>query len=284
MMQTPRELTIAEYNNHFTEWWNRVFTEYKERKNCIWLAGPTSYVFSLDDVKFAVDLQVRRSVDLEKVRTRLMSDVSEISFILITHQHDDHMCIPLMRELANTDIIWYIPYGTREDLIKKSLIKKENIIWVKDGDCWEIGQLKFRAFKSPHTKPGEAVFLQCGYEIQAPEGKILISGDIRDYEYEGFPEFGDVDLCFAHLWAGNDALNSESYMPLLKQFVECHASFAAKKYFLCHLYEIGREDKYLWHSGHAELAKKMFHEILPESVIEVPNIGDRICMDLQKGK
>ena len=79
-------------------------------------------------------------------------------------------------------------------------------------------------------------------------------------------------------------MNSDSYMPLLKQFVECHASFAAKKYFLCHLYEIGREDKYLWHSGHAELAKKMFHEILPESVIEVPNIGDRVCIDLQKGK
>lgn len=278
------ENIINEYEEHFVEKWNRIFREYKRKDNCVWLAGPTAYVFSLEGQKFAVDLQIRREQERKKVKGCLLEQLSELSFVLITHQHDDHMCIPLMQELANTNIKWYIPYGTRADLIEKSKLKEENIIWVKAGDVWKVGKIQIRAFETPHTKPGEKIFLQCGYEITTPGGKILIPGDVRDYDYTGYPDFGDVDMCFAHLWAGNNALDEESYMPILKEFVRFHAELQAKQYFLCHLYEIGRSSTYMWHDGHAAIAKDLLSGMLPNSKIVVPGLGDSYSIAFREEK
>lgn len=273
MLMTPLQSAIADYDKNFINNWNKVFSEYKTQNQMFWLAGPTSYVFSLKNVRFAVDLQIRREEDIEKLKTQLVSDTDKLSFILITHEHGDHMCVSLMNALKDTDIKWYIPFGAREDYIEKSEIKRENIVWVNPGDYWQIGNIKFSAFYSPHAKPGNEKFLQCGYEISTPDKKILITGDVRDYEYSGYPDFEKVDICFSHLWAGNDSMNPENYMPLLNDFVNFNAKLKAKKYYLCHLYELGRKDINLWDYSHAGLATKMFYSIIPESIIEVPRIG-----------
>lgn len=283
MLCSPLESAIADYDKNFINNWNRVFSEYRETDNCFWLAGPTSYVFSLNSQKFAVDLQIRRQVDFDKLKAQLVKDTDMLKFILITHQHDDHMCLPLMKALKDTDIIWYIPKGTREDLIERSELKKDKIVWVESGDCWQAGALKIRAFSSPHAKPGSEIFPQCGYEITAPGGKILLTGDVRDYDYNGYPHFGQVDICFSHLWAGNDSQNPENYMPLLKDFVAYNAKLGAKKYYLCHLYELGRADRNLWDFSHAGLAAKMFYSMLPDSITEVPRIGCRYAIDFENG-
>ena len=90
--------TLADYDLHFEDWWRGIFSEYREGDgDRLWLAGPSSYVFSLSGVRFAVDLQIRRACDLERVKDTLVEDLSELSFMLITHQHDDHFCIPLMQ-------------------------------------------------------------------------------------------------------------------------------------------------------------------------------------------
>ena len=281
MLNTPLESAIADYERNFVNNWNRVFSEYRKKENRFWLAGPTSYVFSLEGQRFAVDLQIRRDSDFEKLASQLVSDTDAVSFMLITHQHGDHMCVPLMNALKDTDIKWYIPKGTRQDYIERSGIKEENIVWVQPGDTWQAGSLKFRAFSSPHARPGKEIFLQCGYEITTPDGKILITGDVRDYDYDGYPDFGNVDVCFSHLWAGNDSQNPENYMPMLRDFVTYNAKLKAKKYYLCHLYELGRKDRYLWDFSHAGLATKMFYSLLPDSVVEVPRIGHSYPLDLK---
>ena len=283
-MPKTLEMVIEEYEKHFVEKWEQIFDEYKQMDNRVWFAGPTAYVFSLKGIKFAVDLQIRRENEREKVMENLLEQVKELAFVLITHQHDDHMCIPLMQHLKDTDIKWYIPCETRTDLIEKSQIKKENIVWVKPGDVWNVGEVQIRAFETPHTKPGEKLFLQCGYEIMSSEGRILIPGDVRDYDYRGYPEFGEIDVCFAHLWAGNDALNKEYYMPVLKEFVEFHSRLKAKNYFLCHLYEIGRKSTFMWNEEHAEEAKKMFSSALQQSKIVVPCLGESRSISFRKEK
>ena len=47
----------------------------------------------------------------------------------------------------------------------------------------------------------------------------------------------------------------------------------AKKYFICHLYEIGRKEKFMWHSGHAEAAINMFKKSKPDCNVNVPEGG-----------
>lgn len=275
MNRTPLAAGLADYDENFTKYWHKVFAEYKkpEAGDRMWLAGPSSYVFSLAGEKFAVDLQIRRRKDFESVLPTMVEELSDLSFMLITHEHDDHMCAPLMRTLKDTDIRFYIPHDCRRELVEATGVKEENIVWVKPGDTWQIGVLTFRAFHTPHVKPGSGIMAERGYEIIAPTGKIIIPGDIRDYDYHEYPDFGKVDLCISHLWAGNDALEPENYMPLLQDFVRVSAGFGAKRYFLCHLYEIGRTEKYMWHYGHAGLAAGMFYKIAPECAVEVPRLG-----------
>jgi len=251
----------------------------------MWLIGPTAYLFSIAGQKLAVDPMIRCEWALEAVLPRLIEDFSSVSFVLITHQHDDHMCIPLMRALKDTPIRWYLPYGCRQDLVDKSEIKKENIVWVHDGDVFTFGDLTVRVFDTPHVPAGEdmASFIERGYELIAPQGRVLMPADVRNYDYDGYPDFGDVDLCLSHLWAGNDAKNPENYLPMLEKFAAFSAKFQAKQYFLCHLYEIGRKEIHMWRDEHAEIATRMISERLPYSRVRVPRIGESYAL-FEEGK
>lgn len=274
---SPLAIAIRDYDEHFFGRWTRAFDEFltSAGEDRMWLVGPSSYLFSVAGQKFAVDPQIRRTTAFDALLPRFVEDFSQVSFVLITHQHDDHMCIPLMRALKDTAIRWYLPYGCRADLVEKSEIKKENIVWVHDGDEFVFGDLTVRAFDTPHVPAGEdmASFIERGYELIAPNGRVLMPADVRNYDYDAYPDFGEIDLCISHLWAGNDALNPENYLPMMQKFADFSARFRAKRYFLCHLYEVGRKELYMWHDGHAEEAIRMLGERLPESRVEVPRIG-----------
>lgn len=275
MTTSPLTAALADYDNNFTANWNRVFSKLQtpECSNEVMFAGPTSYVFSLCGQKFAVDLQIRRSCDFEALKPHLLEQLSQLRFMLITHEHDDHMCLPIMNLLRDTDIHWYIPSESKRELVYSSGLKDENITWVQRGASFRIGELDISAFYSPHVSDPSEKFDQRGYLITSPKLKILMPGDVRNYNYDGYPDFGELDLCFSHVWAGNDALNAENYMPMIEKFAAFNAKFRAKKYLLCHLYEVGREEKYLWHYGHAGIAMKLMYEAIPESIVEVPRIG-----------
>jgi len=271
------ESVISDYDKNFVSYWEGIFSSFSSHNSGdrVWFAGPSAYVFAFGGEKFAMDLQIRRQSDFEKIKPRLHDFVKDVSFVLITHQHDDHMCIPLMRELKDTDIRWYIPHDCSRHLIESSGLKDENIVKVKPGDVFEIGNITVKAFHSPHVRADEnELFAQRGYEISSHGKKLLFPGDVRDYDFSDYPDFGNVDICFSHLWAGNDSINESLYMPMLKKFADFNSAFHAKKYFLCHLYELGREEKYLWSYKHAGIAKDMFYGNIPESTIEIPKFGN----------
>jgi len=270
-----------DYDLNFPKYWNKVFSEYKKREydNRVWFVGPTSYVFSLSGVRFAVDLQVRRACDFEKISAGLSKDTSELLFVLITHQHDDHMCISLMRALKDMPIVWYIPKGTHEHLIGMTELPEEKIVRVSSGDTFKIGDISVKAFESTHERPGEKpVFLQLGYEIESPKGRLLLPADVRNYDNSLYPDFSETDICFSHLWAGDDAVNAEKYMPRLEAFAEFYSRFGAKKYFLCHLYEIARDFGHMWRYSHAGLAMELFLEKSPTSEVLIPHLGSSYAL------
>jgi hypothetical protein len=65
---------------------------------------------------------------------------------------------------------------------------------------------------------------ELGYRISSKDGSILLPGDVRDYNYCGYPDFvysgaGGTDLCISHLWAGKNALDESAYMPVIKAIV-----------------------------------------------------------------
>ena len=275
-MDYVKDYIKKDYDLNFVKYWDKVFSEYKDERfdNRVWFAGPTSYVFSISGTHFALDPQIRRECDFEKLRDNLAEYTSKIEFVLITHQHDDHMCIPLMRELKDSPIIWYIPEGTHEDLIAKTELAPEKIVRVRSGDSFKIGSITVKAFKSTHERPGEKeVFEQLGYEIATPCGKLLFPADVRNYDPGLYPEFSDIDICFAHLWAGDDTVNAEKYKPLLLEFADFYSGIGAKKYFICHLYEIARDLYHMWRYTHAAEAMEIFMGKIPTSEVVIPHLG-----------
>lgn len=277
MERTLLDRTLAEYDCHFEEWWRGIFSEYKgEERDRLWLAGPSSYVFSLGGVRFGVDLQIRRACDLEKVAPTLAEDLAGLSFILITHQHDDHFCIPLLQRLRDTRVRFYVPFGMKEELIEEAGLRRENIVYLKSGDVIREGDVTVRAFTSPHLGAGadQSRFPELGYEISCARGRVLIPADVRDYSFAAYPDFGKVDLCLAHVWGGDDALDAGAYLPILRECADFFARFRAKEYFFAHLYEIGRPDLYMWHEGHAALVGEWIKKRLPDTRTAVPRIGE----------
>lgn len=282
MNNSLRNVAISDYDKNFICKWKNAFDDFKiTSDNKFYLIGPSSYLFSIDGIKFAVDPQIRRQSDLKKLSKELINDFSNVSFVLITHEHGDHLCPSLINCLKDLDIEWFIPKGARSDYIERTGLAEKKITWINTGDVIKKGNLTIKSFFTPHAV-GKQPFLQCGYEIVCSKGKIIIPGDIRDYDYDGYPDFGKVDLCISHLWAGKNSLDENLYLPMLENFVEASCRFSADKYFLCHLFEIGRDEQSLWSFKHAGLAMNMFYELLPESVVEVPYIGK--SYDLFKGK
>lgn len=274
---TERERAILDYDENFIKYWDAAFSELKcagASDNKVWLVGPSSYLFSIGGVKFAVDPQIRRAEDLEKIRDRLCDDLAALSFVLITHQHDDHFCAPLIREVKDLPLVWYLPGDMPKRFIEGAELCEKKCVFLSDGESFSVGDITVSAFSSPHVRQGSDVFMpELGYHIKTEKGSILIPGDIRDYSYRGYPRFEGVDLCFSHLWAGDNAIDEEAYLPMLEKFVDLSVSFKAKRYFICHLYEIGRKEKYLWHQGHAALAVKMFLKKAPSVAVEIPSLG-----------
>ena len=272
---------IEEYDRDFISRWRKIFEEHRSSpdEDRLWLAGPTSYIFNFGGEKFAVDPQIRRDKDKEILYPEVAEAFSEVSFVLITHDHGDHMCPSLMNALKDLPITWYLPKNARRDYIEASEIKEENIVYVSGGDLFEIGDLKIKAYYTPHGKPGGKFPYQCGYEIISPRGTVFIPGDVRDYDYHGYEGLGKVDLCLSHLWAGNNAIDEAEYMPIMEKYADFTAVFNAKKYFLCHLYEIGRTEQYMWHDGHAERAAKLLKERLPDTDAFVPRVGESYSLN-----
>ena len=270
---------LAEYDRHFPENWRGVFAALaKAAQDRLWLAGPTSYLFSLAGQKFAVDPQIRRQTDLERVQDTLAADTASLSFVLITHPHADHMCLPLMKLLRDTPIRWYIPADIPDEMLRPADLHPETVLRVRHGDVIREGDLAIHVFNSCHVRPGKKPYPQCGYAICSPAGNILMPVDVRDYSFRDYPDFGEVDLCLSHVWAGDDALHPENYLPMLQQFARFSAQFAARRYFLCHLYEIGRTEEFMWHHGHAAIASENLRALLPDSLVEVPRLWEEYSL------
>ena len=273
---SPKERALRDYDENFITYWKRAFSQLKaasEKENRMWLVGPTAYLFSIGGVKFAVDLQIRRETDMALLAPGLSEDLRALSFVLITHQHDDHFCIPLIRQAQELAITWYLPQNMPAKFAEAAGIRTENVKLLQAGDRFSVGPLTVSAFYTPHAQRGAEPYPQLGYWLKTPLGSVLLPADVRDYGFRDYPAFGPVDLCISHVWAGNDAINECAYTPLLEQFAQFSLQFGAKRYFLCHLYEIGRAPQYLWHEGHARQAAGLLVKQDPHIQVDVPRLG-----------
>jgi L-ascorbate metabolism protein UlaG (beta-lactamase superfamily) len=263
----------AEYDKTFEERWRCVLKDFQSTaEDAMHICGPSSYLFTLAGEKIAVDPQIRRKSDFALVEDTIKEYFGSLSAILITHEHDDHFCTPLARLLKDTDVIYYLPHDMHQKWIDESELPPERIRFVRPGDVFKIGGVTVKAFHTPHRPFGADWELpERGYELSTEKGRVLLPGDIREYAYTDYPkELYGADLCIAHVWAGNDSIHPEEYLPKMEKAADLFSLFAAKKYFLAHLYEIGRAQNVMWDTEHANLLAGMLKERLPQCEASAP--------------
>lgn len=264
-----------EYDESFPERFTLALKACMESdEDALYIIGPSSYLFSLGGVKIAVDPQVRRASDLERVKDAILAYFPRLSAVLVSHEHDDHFCTPLARLVKHLDLCWYLPEGIRQRWVDESELREENIRLVKEGDILTLGGVKVKVFDSPHRPFGaEWDMPERGYELATERGRVLLPGDIREYAYESYPPLQGADICITHVWAGNDTIDEEKYLPMMEKAADFFARFRAKTYLFAHLYEIGREQIVMWDTSHANLLGERIRQRLPEAKALTPILG-----------
>jgi hypothetical protein len=275
MREEWKSAAIEDYQKSYRVKWNRVFGQIQSNRydHHVWLLGPSSYVLLTDGIRWGMDLQFRMPWILDTVRDKVVEDLSTLDFILLTHEHSDHLDYSLLSMLADQPIRWIIPAFFDQDKILATGLSPQRITWVEPGHVYVMGSFTLTTFDSLHFRPNGQGVREIGYLVKTSRSRILFPGDVRDYNINKMPHFGQIDCLFSHVWlGGGNALNLPCE-PYLTNFCDFTIALNSKLVFLTHLYEIGRPIEEMWTYTHAGLAVDGLLARNPSLEIVVPRIG-----------
>ena len=266
---------IIEYDKSLKARAQKALDEFfNTQEDSIYLMGPTSYLISICGTKIAVDPQIRRKEDFEDLKGLLLSYLPSLDGILISHEHDDHFSTPLAKLLKHTHLHWYLPKGMRKSCVDESELLEKNITFVKEGDTLKIGSLSIEVYNSLHVPFGRTdELVERAFFISCDKGSIFLPGDVREYEYVGYHGMKKPDLCIAHVWAGDNSIDANLYLPKMDAEAKFLSAFNADFYFLAHLYELGRDQAHMWDIGHANMLAERIKKHNNNAKVNIPIVG-----------
>ena len=107
--------------------WRRVTREWRESTegNPAWLTYAANYLFSFAGYKWALDPFAMSSRVNNLAAPDYRTDLGSLSLIVLTHEHNDHLDLPLIHDLSDMDIQWVIPSYLQEKIGRESLGRAE---------------------------------------------------------------------------------------------------------------------------------------------------------------
>ena len=219
----------AEILARYPSLWLKMITEWNSPgpDDRAWLMYSANYLFRTNNVRWAMDplRLIHRLPQAPDVNAA--QDLKALSFVLLTHQHADHLDLGLIRELRHLPIIWVIPEPILALIQDQIDLPQKNVIVPRELAPIEIQGIKITPFPGLHWEKLEKVnslrgVPSTGYLIEFQNKRWLFPGDTRTYDASQLPSFESVDGLFAHLWLGRGcALLDEP--PLLDAFCRfCH--------------------------------------------------------------
>ena len=206
-----------------------------------------------------------------------------MEFVLLTHNHADHLDFDLLRTLRNHPITWVVPEAMQAVVVEKGGISKKQILNPVPMKTMVIKGIRITPFGSLHWElppPGKIEphgVPEIGYLVELNGKRWLFPGDIRDYRADQLPKFGEIDVLFAHLWLGRKCALLE-YPPFVKEFCKFCADLEPKKANLAHLDEYGRPADNLWDDHHAGLVISEFSQAAPGIPMDLFHTGERVSI------
>lgn len=238
------------------------------------LINSSSYLFSTNGYRWAMDIAFRNIQYLSKIPSEISKYFGNLDLAVLTHAHADHMEESSIRALSQTEFSWLVPDFIVEDLVKFG-IRREKIIVAKVGEILSVGPLTVRVLQGRHYRPDTGKGIDAvGYMITAEGSPSLVfPGDIRDYSIDGIEPL-NADYCFAHVWLTDDALNPDKYVPKSKELADFMLKMSGRNILLTHLYENARDESGMWQMKHARIVCDAILEKSPETTVKVPKYGE----------
>lgn len=277
----------AELFNNYPRIWDRMVEEWQAADNGsdrVWLTYAANYLLGTGGIRWAVDpLTVhgrfygRESGHEDKeISPEEIKRLKPLSFVLLTHNHADHVDIPLIRALKDFPIRWVMPLEMKEIIKEAAGLKEKSIFIPSRGRAFELDGLKITAWEGLHRRddPHKAHIPSNVYLVETGRRKLFFPGDVRTYDSGFIPFSGPVDWIFSHLWLGVDS--TEADPPLLPEFCEFALEFSPGNILISHIYEVARPAGSCWFEEHVEMARALWKTLAPEVKVLTAEIGEKV--------
>ena len=263
--------------------WSQMITDWRQPglEDRAWLMYSANYLFRTANVRWAID-PLRLKHKLPDAPEMPVDDLIDLDFILLTHQHSDHLDLSLLRGLQDYPILWVIPKPLLPRVLANVYITADRLIVPEPLQTIEIQRIRVTPFEGLHweTQPGSQTLRgvpAMGYLVEFNGKRWLFPGDTRTYDANRLPSFGPVDVLFAHVWLGRGcALQNEP--PLLDAFCKFCIDLQPEHIVLTHLYEFGRGAHDFWDDNHIEQITSIIAEKKPDVSISSGFIGDQLVL------
>ncbi len=260
-------------------------SEDKELK-VIWF-GHSSFLLNIDGNIVLVD-PVFGSADplgffVERFQ-QAAADISElpkIDYILISHDHYDHLEMDTIEYFSQKDVTFVVPLGVSSHLIGWG-VNPEKIV---EKDWWqstEFADVKFTAVPSQHFSGREAphqnTTLWASWVIQTENSKVFFSGDTGYHDqFEVIGEkYGPFDVAFMETGQYFSLWKEVHLFP--EQAIKAYKELQAQSYFPIH-WGVFKLAPHAWDDSIKEITSLAQQNQIP---MFAPKMGEVI--DLQKPK
>ncbi len=260
------------------------FNKDLKRSKVIWF-GHSSFLLSMSGKTILVDPIFSDSASpfsfmVKRFQKPVLSlkELPKINFILISHDHYDHLDMDTVKFFKDQDVKFITPLGVGSHL-RSWGIKKQNII---ERDWWESAQfddIKFTATPAQHFSGRDGIndnsTLWASWVIKDANSNIYFSGD-SGYDTH-FKDIGDrlgpFDIAFMESGQYDSRWYAVHLLP--KHFAQAFSDINAKKYFPVHwgMFHLAFHPWYEPIENLFELHKQKKVELIMPKLGEVVTIG-----------
>ncbi len=284
---TTKEEQIRQHQleaiERFPSSWSQMIDEWRQpgAEDRAWLMYAANYLFRTNNVHWAMDpLRLRHRLP-EAPDVDFARDLDRLSFVVLTHQHADHLDLDLIRELSRLPLVWVVPEFVLEQIKLKADIALNQVIIPKPLQSFEIQGIRITPFDGLHWEQQADGGLRgvpaMAYLVEFNGKRWLFPGDTRTYDASRLPTFGPLDGLFAHLWLGRGCALQEA-PPLTDAFSQFCLDLHPRRIVLAHLNEFGRDAKDYWDEDHAQKMCSKIREMYSVVHVDPARMGESVLL------
>jgi L-ascorbate metabolism protein UlaG (beta-lactamase superfamily) len=237
--------------------WKKMIAEWNTpcKDDTAWLMYSANYLLRTGNIQWALDpLSLKWRVPGAPI-VDLCRDLQNLSFVLLTHSHRDHLDFDLLSALRHLPVCWVVPEFLLPLISAEVELPAGQILIPHPLQLIELEGIHILPFEGQHlvSQPDGRVngVPSMAYMIEYSGKRWLFPGDTRVYDSKRLPAFGPVDTLFAHLWLGRGSALEDPPQEM-DAFCQFCADFHPERVILTHLEEMGRDADDFWDAEHAQ--------------------------------